>query len=163
MTAAAPDERTPLLCSQQVPAIRRVAEPEPEPVPLAGPLNQSSRTPSADRGSDVTNKTPLPWGQLSVVLFLQLAEPLTAQVISPVGSTYLSLRLLNDTGPNRPDRPLNAPPLSSQFTPEVSSGNSPHSWDRQINSWGRFRVAHPEVGYCKERGGGRLLCWNYRK
>ena len=24
--------------------------------------------------------TPLPWGQLSIILFLQLAEPLTSQV-----------------------------------------------------------------------------------
>lgn len=28
-------------------------------------------------------RTPLPWGQLSVIMFLQLAEPLTSQVISP--------------------------------------------------------------------------------
>lgn len=27
--------------------------------------------------------TPLPWGQFSIVLFLQLAEPLTSQVIYP--------------------------------------------------------------------------------
>ena len=28
-------------------------------------------------------RTPLPWFQFSIVLFLQLAEPLTSQVISP--------------------------------------------------------------------------------
>ena len=28
-------------------------------------------------------QTPLPWEQLSVLLFLQLAEPLTSQVIYP--------------------------------------------------------------------------------
>lgn len=28
-------------------------------------------------------KTPLPWRQLSVILFLQLTEPLTAQAIAP--------------------------------------------------------------------------------
>lgn len=27
--------------------------------------------------------TPLPWGQISIILFLQLAEPLTSQVIYP--------------------------------------------------------------------------------
>lgn len=27
--------------------------------------------------------TPLPWGQFSILLILQLAEPLTSQVISP--------------------------------------------------------------------------------
>lgn len=30
-----------------------------------------------------TKSTPLPWGQLSIVLFVQLAEPLTSQVIYP--------------------------------------------------------------------------------
>lgn len=34
--------------------------------------------------SDQTKKhTPLPWGQFSIILFLQLAEPLTSQVIYP--------------------------------------------------------------------------------
>ena len=80
---------------------------EPEPAPLAGPSN-----PSADGGSDVTKKTPLPWGQLSVVPFLQLAEPLTAQVISPVSLSCLSSALIH-TGPNRPDRALNGPPSFS--------------------------------------------------
>lgn len=28
-------------------------------------------------------KTPIPWAQLSILLVLQLAEPLTSQVISP--------------------------------------------------------------------------------
>lgn len=28
-------------------------------------------------------RTPIPWGQLSILLVLQLAEPLTSQVISP--------------------------------------------------------------------------------
>ena len=37
----------------------------------------------------MAKKTPLPWGQLSVVLFLQLAEPLTAQVISPVSFSLI--------------------------------------------------------------------------
>ncbi|EGN95009.1 hypothetical protein SERLA73DRAFT_113718 [Serpula lacrymans var. lacrymans S7.3] len=29
------------------------------------------------------SRTPLPWGQFSIILFLQLSEPLTSQVISP--------------------------------------------------------------------------------
>ena len=43
----------------------------------------------ADRGDEETpllanrKKTPLPWGQVSIILFLQLAEPLTSQVIYP--------------------------------------------------------------------------------
>lgn len=30
-----------------------------------------------------TKETPIPWGQFSLVLFLQLSEPLTSQVIYP--------------------------------------------------------------------------------
>jgi len=33
--------------------------------------------------SQPAKATPLPWGQLSIILFVQLAEPLTAQVIYP--------------------------------------------------------------------------------
>lgn len=33
--------------------------------------------------SDKTKETPIPWAQFSLVLFLQLAEPLTSQVIYP--------------------------------------------------------------------------------
>ena len=85
-----PDEETPLLGGQQVSAIEGITEREPEVATLAGPSNQGSRTPSikgktnANGGSDTVKKTPLPWAQFSIALFLQLAEPLTAQVISPV-------------------------------------------------------------------------------
>ncbi|KAF9648963.1 MFS general substrate transporter [Thelephora ganbajun] len=64
-------------------------ESESEVVTLAGPSGQGSRTPSikgkinANGGSEVVEKTPLPWAQLSIVLFVQLAEPLTSQVIYP--------------------------------------------------------------------------------
>ena len=83
-----PNEETPLLGGQQVLASGGVAGHEPEVDTLAG-----SRTPSvegrtnADGWSDVIKKTPLPWAQLSIVLFLELAEPLTSQVISPVSSS----------------------------------------------------------------------------
>jgi hypothetical protein len=30
-----------------------------------------------------TGRTPLPWRQFSIILFLQLSEPLTSQVIAP--------------------------------------------------------------------------------
>jgi len=81
------NEETPLLGCQRASAIGRVAESESEVSTLAG-----SRTPSiksrrnTDGGLDVVKKTPLPWGQLSIILVLELAEPLTAQVISPVSS-----------------------------------------------------------------------------
>ena len=87
-----PDEETPLLCCKQVSAPGEITECEPEAVTLAGPSNKTSRTPSiksktnADGGPDVVKRTPLPWTQFSITLFLQLAEPLTSQVISPVSS-----------------------------------------------------------------------------
>jgi hypothetical protein len=95
-----PDEETPLLSGQRVPTVKRITEPEPEPesesesetATLAGPSNQCSRTSSIKSKtkvkvqSDVTTKTPLPWAQFSIVIFLQLAEPLTSEVIYPVSS-----------------------------------------------------------------------------
>ena len=101
MTAtAAPDEETPLLRDQHSSAVERVTDPEPEAVTLVGLSNQTSRAPSvkggrnADGGSDAVKKTPLPWAQFSLTLFLMLAEPLTAQVISPVSSSIGSYLLL---------------------------------------------------------------------
>lgn len=40
-------------------------------------------TPLLRSGQDKKSPTPLPWFQFSIVLFLQLAEPLTSQVIYP--------------------------------------------------------------------------------
>lgn len=85
-----PDEETPLLSGQSGPAIGGVTESNSEAATLASPSNQSSRTStirgktSPNRESEVVRKTPLPWAQFSIIMFLQLAEPLTAQVISPV-------------------------------------------------------------------------------
>lgn len=38
---------------------------------------------SSSSSKPVREETPLPWAQFSLVLFLQLAEPLTSQVIYP--------------------------------------------------------------------------------
>jgi len=95
---AVPNEETPLLRDQQVSAIERVTDPEPEAVTLAGLSNQNSRAPSVKGGRngrpDVVKKTPLPWAQFSLTLFLLLAEPLTAQVISPVSCSESVLVLI---------------------------------------------------------------------
>jgi len=40
-------------------------------------------TPLLNQQNGKKKPTPLPWFQLSIVLFLQLAEPLTSQVIYP--------------------------------------------------------------------------------
>lgn len=88
-----PDEGTPLLGRQQVSAVGRITESEPEAVAVASPPNRATGTPSvrgkadATRGSEAVKRTPLPWAQFSIVLFLQLAEPLTSQVIFPVSSS----------------------------------------------------------------------------
>lgn len=86
MLPTIPDEQTPLL------AVDETSEPGSDGATLAGPLNQGSQTPSilgkgsCDGVSEANRKTPLPWAQFSIVLFLQLAEPLTSQVIYPVSS-----------------------------------------------------------------------------
>lgn len=96
-TTAVPDEETPLLRDQRVSAIERVTDPEPEAVTLAGLANQSNPTPSVKGGRngrpDLVKKTPLPWAQFSLTLFLLLPEPLTAQVISPVSFSVISYLL----------------------------------------------------------------------
>jgi len=87
-TTAIPDEETPLLRDQRVSVTEMVTDPDPEAVTLAGLSNPSSLAPSIKHGRnrrpEVIKKTPLPWAQFSLTLFLLLAEPLTAQVISPV-------------------------------------------------------------------------------
>lgn len=40
-------------------------------------------TPLLQVQQDKPQRTPLPWFQFTIVLFLQLAEPLTSQVIYP--------------------------------------------------------------------------------
>ena len=96
-----PDEETPLLGGNQVSDVRRISESDSEGATLAGPSNQGSRTASIEgKPAEVVKKTPLPLAQFYLILFLQLAEPLTAQVISPVSSVpgyrFVSGRTLND-------------------------------------------------------------------
>ena len=87
-----PGEETPLLGGQQASAVERITGPEPEAVTLTSPSNRGSCTSSTGgktnlkEGLSAVKRTPLPWAQFSIVLFLQLAEPLTAQVIYPVSS-----------------------------------------------------------------------------
>jgi len=86
-TTTVPNEETPLLGGQQALTTKGVAEPESEVDTLAGSHTPSVKSgTNANGGPDAVKKTPLPWPQLSIVLILELAEPLTSQVISPVSS-----------------------------------------------------------------------------
>ena len=97
MTVAIPttaDEETPLLGGKSISAIEgAVSEQGSEAATLAGPSSHVGRTSSikgnanANGVSEAIEKTPLPWAQYSIVLFLQLADPLTSQAIHPVSST----------------------------------------------------------------------------
>jgi hypothetical protein len=96
-----PDEETPLLGGRRVSDVRSISEQDSEAATLAGPSNRGSRTSSikgkanANLASEVVKKTPVPWAQFSIVMFLQLAEPLTSQVIYPVSSApYFRFRRL---------------------------------------------------------------------
>lgn len=89
-----PDEETALQDRKGVSATGGVIlGANPEVVTLELPLSQDSRTPSIEGNADACGvseaieKTPLPWAQFSVLLFLQLAEPLTSNVIYPVSPT----------------------------------------------------------------------------
>lgn len=72
-----PDEETPLLGGQHLSAVARITKFEPGATTLTDPSNP-------DAGSNPKKTIPLPWAQFSIVLFLQLTEPLTSQVIYPV-------------------------------------------------------------------------------
>ena len=110
-TQTAPDEETPLLGGRQAPTVGRATESESGAATVASPLNQGGRTPSitgktnANGGSEVVEKTSLPWAQLSVVLLLQLSEPMALYgvypVSSPVNFSYPFALALVDT--NRKD------------------------------------------------------------
>lgn len=72
MTLETTDEETPLLHANDY------VEPQQKPV--------------------ITGKTPLPWSQFSIILSLQVLEPMTSQVISPfapqVGTCCIALEQL---------------------------------------------------------------------
>jgi hypothetical protein len=90
MTPTNPDDKTPLLKGEDASDTGKTSIPRPGAV--AGPPDPGSCVRSIDGEADVNGaskvvkKTPLPWAQLSVVLFLQLTEPLTSEVIYPVSS-----------------------------------------------------------------------------
>ena len=95
------DEETPLLGGHLVSAVEQISESGPgsEAATLTGHSDRGSRTPSVKGKTNVSGaaemvkKTPLPWQQFSIVLFLQLAEPLTSQVIYPVGPSLITFAL----------------------------------------------------------------------
>ena len=109
-----PDEETPLLGGKQVSEIVNITEPESEASILGETSNEGSRTPSIkgrtniNKPAGVVKKTPLPWVQFCVVLFLQLPEPLTAQIIYPVSvlfSAVAPIYLIRSRNPFYPSFP----------------------------------------------------------
>ena len=50
-------------------------------------------TPLLQAQKQKKGRTPLPWRQFSIIMFLQLSEPLTAQVIAPFAPQVCSCRL----------------------------------------------------------------------
>ena len=89
----ASDEVTPLLDGSEVSA----NESSSVVAAVAGPSNQKI---NANDILEQTKKTPLPWAQFSIILFLELAEPLTSQVIYPVSFTLdVSYPALNTPAP----------------------------------------------------------------
>ena len=71
-TPTVPDEETPLLGGQRVSATKSK--------PAATLTDPSKRDPE----SKPNKKTSIPWPQFSILLLLQLVEPLTSQSIYPV-------------------------------------------------------------------------------
>ena len=55
---------------------------------------ESQETPLLAENAGKKQATPLPWSQLIIVMFLQLAEPLTSHAISPFTPEVYSLILL---------------------------------------------------------------------
>jgi len=55
-------------------------------------------TPLLNQQNAKKKPTPLPWFQLSIVLFLQLAEPLTSQVIYPFAPQVCFIHAVGSAG-----------------------------------------------------------------
>ena len=81
-----PDEETPLLGRQQAATLTSLSNPTPS-------INGETKR-------DAAKRTPLPWAQFSITLFLQLAEPLISQVISPVSTWTRLLFTLTSVSPD---------------------------------------------------------------
>ena len=87
---AGPNEETPLLGGDALDA-PGTSESHSE---TATPTSQGSPTPSIkERGNtnqapEAVEETPVPWGQISIALLLQLVEPFIAQLISPVSFAF---------------------------------------------------------------------------
>ena len=93
----APNEETPLLGAQRTPEAGGIPGSDSETPTVASLSDQDGLAKSDSDGGAITiKKTPLPWPQFSIVLFLLLAEPLTSQVISPVSCDPLLLALPTD-------------------------------------------------------------------
>lgn len=84
-TPTVPNEETPLLGAQCASEVEGIPGSDSESATMASLSDRDGLTRAdSDGGAIVVKKTPLPWPQFSIVLFLLLAEPLTSQVISPV-------------------------------------------------------------------------------
>ena len=133
-----PDEETPLLGGRQVSEITTITGLESEAVTLRGTSEEGSRTPSIkgktsiNEPAGVVKKTPLPWVQFCIVLFLQLPEPLTAQIIYPVSVLFSPIASMYLT------RSRNA--VLSQFAPEVSLNAFLHPHKQGIDVRGRALI-----------------------
>jgi hypothetical protein len=58
------------------------------------PQTEDEETPLLHDPQPKSGRTPLPWRQFTIILFIQLAEPLTSQVIAPFAPQVCCLRLI---------------------------------------------------------------------
>ena len=76
------EETTPLLGGDGASKTVRIYESHPKAVALADHCTNEGVT--TNGVPEVVKETPFPWTQVSIIMFLQLAEPMTSLVISPV-------------------------------------------------------------------------------
>ena len=89
---------------------------------------EDEETPLLQAQKQKKGRTPLPWRQFSIILFLQLSEPLTSQVIAPFAPQVCSSCPLFHT--------LSSKLLSFQ----ADTGHWHHEW-RRNSSWILCRIA----------------------